>query len=129
MAHKALPVSGWNQAIASGTSDKGLTAVDGSNAAQTTSSSTWKEFFVPEGKQFNSANIRIGDARPTNTDPESVYENFLWCHINPDVYTDATILAFNVSGKSAGVAKEAGESLGFFKSTTDGKYVVLWARE
>jgi hypothetical protein len=122
-------MSGWNQTISAGTSDKGLSAVDGSNDSQATSSSSWKEFFVPAGEQFNSANIRVGDPQPTSTDPTYIYENFLWCAVNPDADPNATILAFNVNGKSAGVAKEAGESLGFFKSTTDGKSVVLWARE
>lgn len=129
MTHKALPVAGWNQPIASGTLDKGIFAVSSTGGLQTTSSSLWTEFFVPDGEQFNGANIRVGDGRPTNTDPEYVYENFLWCHVDPEVYTDVAILAFNANGMSSGIAKKPGESLGFFKSATTGMAVVLWARE
>ena len=125
---KSLPMNN-GRVIAKGTSGKGIVGVSSTGTAQTTSSTVFKEFFVPDGEDFNAANMRIGNPRPTNPDPDVNYENFLWCDVDPVVNTSATILAFNNLGKGGEMAQKSGESLGFFKSTTDGQSVVLWKRE
>lgn len=121
---KDLPADGWNHPISGGTEDRIIQLVDG-NGDVASGTTGYVELFVPDSMEFNAANIQImANASLSSFDLESEYVPFYW----KETETGQDLL-FPYDGKNAGVAKKAGESLGFFKCESACGPVVAWIRQ
>lgn len=118
-----------NGIVADGTEERVIKATGAAGSSQSAGTS-WQEFFVPAGEQFNGANIQVQAASSlSGFDPETNYVPFWWCDKDPD--TDATAVPINCpyTGKNSGIAMQEGGSLRYFKTEAAAGPVIMWCRE